>query len=164
MAVHTLQRWPPFTRGREWIRKFPVSSQTLSRGEVVKLSSGSLVRVESAGTDIDGDDLIAGFLLHDVVATDTEAYILVAHPGCEFALPVNHDTAASAITATTQYGSEFEMANATGNIPVVAIDNTTKPVGVVTGIFTGLGMAVGDQHGLVWFRILDDVCQLVGNG
>lgn len=138
-------------------KEYPVSGQTLSRGQMVALSSGLLVTAKAAGNNLGSGDKLVGFLMHDVTSDMTTAIVAFAGRPNIITLPVYHGTPASAVTAAAQRGTAYEVRNHTGNIPCVDIGSTTNTKATVVDI--NKRYAVGEQYGLLDVRFHDQAVQ-----
>lgn len=163
----TLQRYAPagiLNPNEAYIMEgFEAASQTFKAGDWVDNSSGKIEKGVAAGNTFGANDDPWGIALADASGV-TNAPILIykIHPGLIQRLPVYHGTAASAITAYADIGGAFGIRNHTGEIPCVALDETTATKGFIVGIPNRTAMPVGTQYGLVDFEF--DFAQTAGPG
>lgn len=162
----TLQRYAPagiLNPNEAYIMEgYEAATQTFKAGDWVDNSSGKIEKGVAAGNTYGANDDPWGIALEDASGvTNNRVKIYKIHPGLVQRLPVYHGTAASAITAYADIGSAFGIRNHTGEIPCVALDETSATKGFIVGIPTQTAL-IGTQYGLVDFEY--DFAQTAGPG
>lgn len=131
------------------------ASQTFKAGDLVGYStSGQIIAVAAPGSNfasnvIPGTILgLAGVAAEDApTATNASVKFYVIDKASRWALPVNHGTPASAVTAISQNGAEYVLKNDSALGWCVMIDTATNPVVRVRSIKSNY--PIGEQYGLV---------------
>jgi hypothetical protein len=147
-----LRKEIPARRGNWEVQYFPeAASQTFVTGDLLAISSGTCTIAKAAGNDFNQDD--GDFLgIAGEAASGTTGNKVQVHVPCDrgatFELPVEHATAASAVTAESQVGTEYELTHTSAGVWGVTIDTTSKPVVKVKDVSDRF--AVGEQYGTVW--------------
>lgn len=167
-------------RGFQRIAQLPVAaSQTIKKGDFLISSSGKMAQACSAGSRVGAassgavTNRIVGRAEADIttgasVTTETVP-VMIAEPGTQFALPVIHATAASALPALADIGKAFELERKNDDVDYygVSLDNTTnKKLKIVEMFLEDFQVypnaATGDQDGRVWVEFLLNQCCLAG--
>lgn len=142
---------------------YEAASQSFKAGDFVKSSSGKIAITAAAGNTYGANDDSWGIALEDASGvTNAKVKIYKIHPGFQIILPVYHGTPASAITAYADISGQFGLRNHTGNIPCVALDETSATKGWIVSIPNQVQMPVGTQYGLVIYEY--DFAQSSGPG
>lgn len=148
----TLTRDIPRRRGSWQVQYFPeAASSTFKVGDIVVVNSSGQVAIgAAAGNDMTNSVKflgIAGEAASGTTNTNIKVYVPAASDA-HFLLPVEHATAASAVTAETQVDETFVLTHTTAGVWGVAIDTTTNACVKIMDISDDY--AVADQHGTVW--------------
>jgi hypothetical protein len=143
-------------------RQYPeAASQTFKRGDLVYLVSGQVTVAASAASNVAAGTKVLGIALKDASGTTGAAVpVAIANTNFRWSLPVTHATPASAVTASSQVGTAYELERTAAGKWAVPIDDTTNTKIVVSAIHPAY--AVGEQYGWVEVRFLDaqvDVAQ-----
>ncbi|HAM40055.1 MAG TPA: hypothetical protein DCP69_01615 [Candidatus Omnitrophica bacterium] len=123
------------------------------RGEPVLLSSGKIARCTTTATSLTSGTGVAGWAMADASGTtDADIVVLMANDSTEWLIPVIHGTAASAVTAVTNVGTQYCISHlTTGGWYGYEISVTTNPVIEVTELCAEY--AAGEQYGTAWVKI-----------
>jgi len=153
MATQTIERAKYSNGPFNMVTRKEAASQSFKVGEFVYLVSG---KVTSRASDA---VVIYGMAEQDASGTtDTELLIRVPNEQTEFEMNVYHATAASAITAITNYSYKYALYVAS-NIHYVDIGDTSYDAFVITDILVGGNKSIGDTYGRVKVKILPEVLQ-----
>src|SRR3989304_9541801 len=100
------------------------------RGERVLLSSGKMARCTTTATSRTSGTGVAGWAMADASGTtDADIVVLMANDSTEWLIPVIHGTAASAVTAVTNVGTQYCISHlTTGGWYGYEISVTPNPV------------------------------------
>lgn len=142
----------PARRGEWRLQYFPeAASQSFKTGDLLAISSGTVTIAKAAGNDFTtADNDFLGIAAEDATGTTSNAIgvYVPCDKGSVFELPVDHATAASAVTAESQVGSTYVLTHTAAGVWTVAIDTTTNAVVTVTEVANRF--ATGEQYGTVW--------------
>lgn len=149
----------PATRGDWKIQYFPeAASQSFVVGDILTIDASGQISIGSAAdSDLTsaGDDIVG--IAGEAASGTTNNYVKVLVPvdfGSQVLLPVEHATAASAVTAEAQVGDTLVLSHE-GGVWAAAIDTTSNPVIKVMDIASDY--AVGTQYGRVWVSFIASV-------
>lgn len=148
-AQEKVNRWYGANGQPLEIRYYPeaASQSATKRGDLVYLSSGKVTVACAAGANPTTEQIL-GILEADCTGTtDTMLPVAIANANLRWVLPVTHATAASAITAVTQVGTNYDVERTAAGKWAVAIDDTGNPKATVQSICPQY--AVGEQYGWV---------------
>lgn len=149
MATLT-RKYPILTGNWRKVESEEAASQSWKVGDFLKIANGAATIGAAAGADFTSSSTIAFGVAEDAATgvTGAKCYVLVPEDdSARIHLPVEHGTPASAVTNIDQVGDTLVLAHTSGDVWGVAIDTSTNPLVVVTGIDPTY--PEGEQYGLL---------------
>lgn len=130
---------------------FEAASQSFDPGDVLCASSGLLTKCATNPTSI------IGISAENASGTTNAQRMYYPAKGLVFAIPVWHDTPASAVTAYSQIGATYNLKLDSDGYWLCDIEHTTATSIQVVGLHPG--DTVGDAYGRVLVTFIDSVVQ-----
>jgi hypothetical protein len=176
------------SRGKQRTLALPeAATQTFIKGDFLTIdSNGRVQQAVAAGSRLGAT---SGAITNRIVGraevnasgtTGRFVSVMIAEPGTEFLLPVDHATPSSAVPNTNLVGKQFELKHVTAVSPnaayyAVSLDNNTNVKEKVSDMYTpdhdgydptlpGIATAASTvQYGKVWVEFMDEHC-IFGGG
>ena len=153
----TLKRPLGDRRGKVRVRWYPVNTgQTFVKGDWVYIVTGKLSIAAVAGSAVDDTPILGRALAGAVDSLNSTSGLCpveIADDTAEFAFPIWHGTAASAVTANADVGTDLPLKNQGGvwvvNKQADGTDDRIKITEIDVSRYP-----VGEQYGVVWGKVL----------
>ena len=153
----TLKRPLADRRGKVRVRWYPVNTdETFTKGDWVYISSGKLSICAAAGNDVGNISLLGRSLANaEDVANSISGLcpVEIADDTAEFAFPIYHGTAASAVTANADIGATYPLRNQGGIWGLNKENDGTNDRIKVTEVDLSR-YPLGEQYGVVWGKVI----------